>query len=86
MAEIASKTAFPSPDYADVQCFRITEGDVFDVKNLGSADFTFSTYIIRFFMKTIPFVFFLLIPVLALFIGITFAGDGKKLKKPQHSS
>jgi hypothetical protein len=37
-------------------------------------------------MKTIPFVFFLLIPVLALFIGITFAGDGKKLKKPQHSS
>ena len=40
----------------------------------------------RFFMKTIPFVFFLLIPVLALFIGITYAGDGKKLKKPQHSS
>jgi len=37
-------------------------------------------------MKTIPFVFFLLIPVLALFIGITYAGDGKKLKKPQHSS
>jgi hypothetical protein len=37
-------------------------------------------------MKTIPFVFFLLIPVLALFIGITSAGDGKKLKKPQHSS
>ena len=34
-------------------------------------------------MKTIPLVFFLLIPVLALFIGITSAGDGKKLKKPQ---
>ena len=40
----------------------------------------------RFIMKTIPFVFFSLLPVLALFIGITFAGDGKKLKKPQHSS
>ena len=37
-------------------------------------------------MKTIPFVFFLLFPVLALFIGITYAGDGKKLKKPQHFS
>ena len=37
-------------------------------------------------MKTIPLVFFLLIPVLALFIGITSAGDGKKIKKPQHSS
>ena len=37
-------------------------------------------------MKTISLVFFLLIPVLALFIGITSAGDGKKLKKPQHSS
>jgi hypothetical protein len=37
-------------------------------------------------MKTIPFVFFLLLPILALFIGITYAGDGKKLKKPQHYS
>ena len=37
-------------------------------------------------MKTISLVLFLLISVLALFIGITFAGDGKKLKKPQHSS
>jgi len=37
-------------------------------------------------MKTISLVFFLLISVLALFIGITSAGDGKKLKKPQHSS
>ena len=37
-------------------------------------------------MKTISLVFFLLIPVLALFIGITSAGDGKKIKKPQHSS
>ena len=37
-------------------------------------------------MKTIPFVFFLLFPVLALFIGIKYAGDGKKLKKPQHFS
>ena len=37
-------------------------------------------------MKTISLVLFLLISVLALFIGITSAGDGKKLKKPQHSS
>ena len=37
-------------------------------------------------MKTIPFIFFLLIPILVFFIGITFAGDRKKLKKPQHSS
>ena len=37
-------------------------------------------------MKTISLVFFLLISILALFIGITSAGDEKKLKKPQHSS
>ena len=37
-------------------------------------------------MKTISLVFFSLILVLAFVIGNTFAGDGKKLKKPQHSS
>ena len=40
----------------------------------------------RFIMKTISLVFFSLLPILAFVIGITFAGDGKKLKKPQHSS